>query len=158
MNVLEEAASLINGQRSKDYGHPRDNFNNIASLWTAYLGYEIDPLDVGLMMVLLKVARLESGVYQRDSIVDIAGYAGTLERIFEEPVADLDVMPESRVWQSILEVPTDITVTDVDDCKWKFIGDHWHYDVDDYWERGADPIETHDQDCPPFTEVLETTA
>lgn len=146
MNVLEEAAGLINGQRSKDYGHPRDNFKNIADLWTAYLGWEIKPLDVGLMMVLLKVARLENGVYHRDSVIDIAGYAGTLERIFEELIVDpfqrIDPMP--RVWQSFELVPAGVAVTDK-------AGDRC------YGDPGCSDLPFFNQFVP-FTEVLETDA
>lgn len=84
-SILQEAQRIIHGQRNKDYGHPRENFKNIADLWAAYLGWEINPMDVALMMVLMKVARLETGNYHRDSVTDIAGYAGTIERL-QEPV------------------------------------------------------------------------
>jgi hypothetical protein len=125
VSVLTDAHELIHGERNKAYGHPRENFKNIADLWTAYKGVEFTPMDVGLMMVLLKVARLENGVYHRDSITDIAGYAGTLERIFEEP-ADLDEpvssdgstpegnpKPSPRMWQFVFDIPHDTPFTEV---------------------------------------------
>jgi hypothetical protein len=95
-SILEEAQRIIFGQRNADYGHPRENFKNIADLWTAFKGVEFTPMDVALMMIQVKVARLESGVYHRDSVTDIAGYAGTIERL-QEPVEP----PKPREWDSL---------------------------------------------------------
>lgn len=86
-SILEEAQRIIHGQRNKDYGHPRENFAAIAALWNAYIMHKDEPVlllqDVANMMILLKVARLNNGVYHRDSVTDIAGYAGTIERLQE---------------------------------------------------------------------------
>jgi hypothetical protein len=71
--VLEEADTLINGQRQEDYGTPRQNFGVIADMWSAYLGADIEPRDVANMMALLKIARLRM-TNARDSAVDGAGY------------------------------------------------------------------------------------
>jgi hypothetical protein len=71
--VLEEADTLINGQRQEDYGTPRQNFGVIADMWAAYLGADIEPRDVANMMALLKIARLRM-TNARDSAVDGAGY------------------------------------------------------------------------------------
>lgn len=86
-SILEEAQGLIHGVRNKSYGHPRDNFRNIALLWNAYLDgkTEISELDHAVLMILVKVARLKNDGYHRDSVVDIAGYAGTIERL-QEPL------------------------------------------------------------------------
>ncbi|MGA0807292.1 MAG: DUF6378 domain-containing protein [Pseudohongiellaceae bacterium] len=71
--VLQEADTLINGQRQEDYGTPRQNFGVIADMWAAYLGADIEPRDVANMMALLKIARLRM-TNARDSAVDGAGY------------------------------------------------------------------------------------
>lgn len=78
--ILEEAATLVAGPRQGDYGHPRDNFTRIASLWSAYLKHGVSPEDVCVMMMLLKIAR---GLHKRDSLVDVAGYARCIEMIDE---------------------------------------------------------------------------
>ena len=53
-------------------------------MWNAYIASAGDrPLnaqDVGAMMILLKVARLANNPTHRDSLVDICGYAATIER------------------------------------------------------------------------------
>lgn len=73
--ILREAEHCICGQREQDYGSPESNFGIIANLWSDYLDAEITALDVAMMMVLLKVARIKNGGGSGDSFVDIAGYA-----------------------------------------------------------------------------------
>ncbi len=74
--VLDEAKTVINGERQDQYGNPEDNFTTIAELWSAYKGTTITPLDVAIMMSLLKIARISTGTDKRDSYVDCAGYIG----------------------------------------------------------------------------------
>lgn len=73
--ILKEAEKCICGQREQDYGSPEDNFTIIAGMWTAYTGTKITPLDVAMMMCLLKTARVKNGGGTGDSFVDLAGYA-----------------------------------------------------------------------------------
>lgn len=82
-SVLEEAEAIINGERRDDYGGPLESFTRIARLWEPILGVEISPYDVALCLIQLKVARAVNGM-QRDSIVDIAGYAGCVELMKRE--------------------------------------------------------------------------
>lgn len=87
-DVLQEARRIINGKRDTDYGTPENNFARIAALWTAYLEGKpggplpITPQDTAQMMILLKVARLIATPGHRDSVVDLAGYAGTIEKLW----------------------------------------------------------------------------
>jgi len=83
-SVLEEAEA-VGSERGDEYGDPTTNMGAIARLWSAYLrntaGWDLsaDPLgpgDVAQMMVLLKVARYQTGdPGNRDLFVDEAGYA-----------------------------------------------------------------------------------
>lgn len=90
--VLEEAGRLTSADRNRHYGHPRDNFQNTAAMWTAYLrgarklapGCEVSPRDFGMMMVLCKCAR-DANMPQRDNLTDAAGYVRCIERL-DEPV------------------------------------------------------------------------
>src|SRR4051812_41202651 len=36
MSILDEAASITQGERLADYGHPRENHLRTAALWNAY--------------------------------------------------------------------------------------------------------------------------
>ena len=81
MNILDEAQSIIYGDREKTYGNPAKNLNNIANFWSVYLDVEISAQDVAQMMVLLKLARLINTPNHRDSLVDAVGYLALVERI-----------------------------------------------------------------------------
>lgn len=78
--VTLEANRLVNGHRRQEYGHPRDNFERIASFWRIIFSCEVSPYQVGLAMIGLKMAR-ELNAPSRDGRVDIAGYAETLELV-----------------------------------------------------------------------------
>lgn len=81
--TISKALALTSGDRAKQHGDKRENHQNIANLWNAYLRDD-GPLgkrrltghDVAVMMCLLKIARLKSGTFNLDNYVDLAGYAG----------------------------------------------------------------------------------
>jgi hypothetical protein len=88
-SILQHAHELIFGDRNKAYGHPSENFQNVALLWNAYLQirdsdpsfHGLTPLDIAVLNILQKVARVARNQSHMDSWTDIAGYAGTAERI-----------------------------------------------------------------------------
>ena len=85
--TLVRAVECVCGDRQRDYGSPEDNFKLIADLWTAYMkteGLIFKPVDVAMMMALLKVARIRTGTGTEDSFVDLAGYAACAAEIATE--------------------------------------------------------------------------
>lgn len=74
-DILTKAAEIVGGHRTTEYGEPEDNFGIIARLWSAYLGVDISAVDVSMLMVLFKAARVKTGTGTEDSFIDIAGYA-----------------------------------------------------------------------------------
>lgn len=82
--TLKTALELTGGDRAKQHGDKRQNHQNIADLWNAYFADKLikspsepfAPIDVAIMMILVKVARTKSGTFNLDNFVDIAGYAG----------------------------------------------------------------------------------
>ena len=87
--LLEQAAVTVAGDRQDDYGDARVSHERIAALWSAFLGVEILPWQVDVLMILMKCSRLATSPDKTDSWVDIAGYAalgGTL--------APITVIPE----------------------------------------------------------------
>ena len=72
---LDAAAKAVLTDRAREYGHPEDSFGLIAALWSRYTEREISSADVAVMMILLKIARIEGNPRHADSWVDIAGYA-----------------------------------------------------------------------------------
>ena len=84
---LEEAINLVGCQRHVDYGDKKDNNNNIAKLWDAYLDVKIDAHDVAIMMTLLKIARTKLGKRTSDTYIDASAYmaiAGEIEAVTEK--------------------------------------------------------------------------
>lgn len=85
--VLKTASALVSGDREKTHGPKLQNHMNIAGLWTPFLrdklkdGAELTPLDVALMLALLKIARTKAGSHNVDDYVDLAGYAGVAGEI-----------------------------------------------------------------------------
>lgn len=80
-NVLDEANAAI--ERGRAYGKVTDDFERITGA-AAALGLDSNnPQHHPLYMILLKISRLVGSPGHRDSIVDIAGYARTLELLLE---------------------------------------------------------------------------
>ena len=91
--ILEKARTCVCGGRETDYGTPEDSFQTIAALWSAYTGHDYSPVDVAVMMGLLKIARIKSERATEDSFVDLAGYAACGGEIATEQ--------ESKDWKPV---------------------------------------------------------
>lgn len=82
--ILEEAQGAVYGDRQADYGTVTDNFQLIADYWNVTLKKKltapVTPAEIGLCMVGVKLARQQFKA-KRDNLVDIAGYAATLEKL-----------------------------------------------------------------------------
>ncbi len=74
-SILKEAMEITAKDRNRDYDEPERNFQRIADLFSVYLGTEIEPHDVAVLMMLTKVARIMTSPTKRDHWVDAAGYA-----------------------------------------------------------------------------------
>lgn len=83
VDILDLAHQAV-AERGENYGKPNENFERIAQLWSSYADHEFQIEDVGIMMMLVKVARLMENPHHQDSWVDIAGYSAiTAEAIAE---------------------------------------------------------------------------
>jgi len=72
--VLATAETLINGDRRASHGDPKQSFERIAALWSAYTGCTLSAKDVTMMMALLKISRTCYGQKNDDDYVDGVGY------------------------------------------------------------------------------------
>tara|TARA_R100000935_G_scaffold55909_1_gene86502 strand:- start:459 stop:734 length:276 start_codon:yes stop_codon:yes gene_type:complete len=87
-DCLQEACELINGERARDYGDAYLNHARIAALWSTYTQSkttDLTPVDVAMMMVLVKVARTIENP-KTDSFVDIAGYSALASEMVSKNV------------------------------------------------------------------------
>ncbi|WP_159585900.1 DUF6378 domain-containing protein [Chelativorans xinjiangense] len=89
-DIASRAAELVGGDRDRQHGAKRDNFDRIATMWNAWLhtrkepGADLSAHDVGIMMVLMKVARTQSGDLNLDDYVDMAGYASCAGEVAQQ--------------------------------------------------------------------------
>lgn len=87
-SICQEADRIVAGERRSDYGHPFDNFTHTGALWATILGVdEVTPEQVGLCMIAVKLSR-HTHAPKRDNLVDMAGYAKTLDLIASRREAD----------------------------------------------------------------------
>lgn len=88
--ILDTAKDIVCGDREEQYDSPENSFSAIAMLWNAYLSNKshvmdvhITPEDVGLMMTLFKIARMQTGRFKADSYIDACGYLACAGEIAE---------------------------------------------------------------------------
>jgi len=82
--ILNNATSAIYGDRHETHGSFRECFDLQAKLISAYLGVEVTPVDVCMIMDLVKTARIKSGKPIKDHFVDKAGYSALAAGVIDE--------------------------------------------------------------------------
>jgi hypothetical protein len=89
-DLLREAAALIAGPRAEMHGDMRDNHENIAELWNAFLRIRRDPTEpltgaqVAICMALVKIARTQTGDDNPDDLRDAAGYCAIASELTDD--------------------------------------------------------------------------
>lgn len=76
---LERASAAVHGRRQDEYGHPAAFFTRVAGVWRELFGWEVEPQDVALAMVMFKAVRLRESPHHQDSATDVAGYIEAYE-------------------------------------------------------------------------------
>ena len=85
MDILNEARTLIEGDRQDAYGDPLRMWEKIASAWSVIFGFDITPEQAILAMCQVKLIR-QSIRHRTDNIVDLAGYALLLQQLSDEDI------------------------------------------------------------------------
>ena len=89
--TLKQSIDIITGQREEDYGDAHKNFSNVAGLWSIVLGTKVQPWQVAVMLLQLKVARIIKTPTHDDSWIDAAGYIGLGAELATEKMADWEL-------------------------------------------------------------------
>ena len=79
-DVAAYAARLVSDKRQYEYGHPLDNLDRAAQIWSVILGTDVTAEQVALCMIGMKIAR-QVHKPKPDTVVDIIGYALTLHMV-----------------------------------------------------------------------------
>ncbi|MGL5979346.1 MAG: DUF6378 domain-containing protein [Phocaeicola sp.] len=74
MNILQEADSIVSGDRAADYGDIVENFNRIAEIASIMSNKAITADDCVNVLIAVKLSR-EAFKHKRDNLVDLCGYA-----------------------------------------------------------------------------------
>ena len=79
-DIASYAAQLVSEDRQDEYGHPLDNLDRAAKIWSVILGADVTAEQVSLCMIGMKIAR-QVHKPKADTVVDIIGYALTLHMV-----------------------------------------------------------------------------
>ena len=71
--LLDNVVKTIHA-RGVSYGHPISQHKRIAELWSAYLGYPIQPNEAAICMALVKISRSAEDCENVDNYTDALGY------------------------------------------------------------------------------------
>ena len=76
--------------RGVSYGHPITNHKRIAELWSAYIGYPIQPNEVAICMALVKISRQAEDPTKLDNYKDCLAYIAIAKSITDAMQDDND--------------------------------------------------------------------
>lgn len=88
--IADEAKTIVNEERVKEYGAPDKNFARVASAINALYGTDFKPWDVPVIMSLVKLSRVVESPQKRDSWIDLIGYALANELAADAEGRELD--------------------------------------------------------------------
>ena len=100
--ICQEAAKLVDGERSRTHGEKQASHDRIAEYWSVYLQAPVSAKDVSSLMELLKMARQQVGAYNRDDYVDRAGYAGVTGELAALEVKHANSASQKRIDETVL--------------------------------------------------------
>jgi len=84
------ASEIVSTERDS-HGDAYDNHKQIAELWSAFLGVEIEAWEAAIMMQHVKQSRMQAGTLIADHFVDVAGYADVaLFSAVKDPDTEVD--------------------------------------------------------------------
>lgn len=78
--ILQEAQSLVYGDRNNSYGHPADDYGRTVQAFNALTGRDLTTEEGVLFMMCVKLSR-QAFKHSRDNLVDLAGYAACAQRV-----------------------------------------------------------------------------
>lgn len=85
-DVLDTAKKLITGDRQRQYGSFRDQMESVAKMVEGATGMVLPSHVVAMVLICLKVKRINTSHGDLDSEVDLAGYAALYAEYFKSDI------------------------------------------------------------------------
>lgn len=82
-SALQEAHSLVYGDRGTDYSHPHDDYSRTVAIFNAMTGRDLTVEEGVKFMIAVKLSRDKHSPQVRDHLVDLAGYTECLRLVRE---------------------------------------------------------------------------
>ena len=106
--VAHEAIKAVTGDRGHSYGHPWQDFSKTAQMWKVlFPESDVTPQKVAMAMMMVKISR-ELNRPKRDNVVDIVGYAITLDAVnkhAEKLEANWERWCDRQTWSNPYQEP-----------------------------------------------------
>jgi hypothetical protein len=100
--ILEEAISIICGDRNVQYGEPDADFRRTANLLNALefnvSGKPLESHHIAIIGIALKLSRMTWSPEKRDHWLDVAGYAACGWECAEHKTNSCEPEPDDHVW------------------------------------------------------------
>ena len=84
MNDRSDVTTEVIDQRVQVYGDPTETFVRIAQVWSGVLGVEVNPTDVPLCLIGMKIVRTTEAPDYSDNSDDIEGYLDIFRQLVGE--------------------------------------------------------------------------
>ena len=85
--ILQHAYKIVNQDRQNTYGHPKDDYTKVTSIFEALTGKQLTLTEALLFMVSVKLARLKTNLDQGhlhyDTLLDTIGYLTCINMIHQ---------------------------------------------------------------------------
>jgi hypothetical protein len=93
-DILKEAERIITQDRAATHGNAEDSFAMIGKMWGAYLGINVLPHDVAMLMVLFKAVRFRGNPTNSENALDAVGYSALAGEIATKPAEPATPHPD----------------------------------------------------------------
>ena len=86
--ILQQAYKLVNQDRQNTYGHPKDDYTKVTTIFQTLTGHQLTLTEALLFMVSVKLARLKTnlnlGKLHHDTLLDAIGYLTCINMIHQK--------------------------------------------------------------------------
>lgn len=104
MDERDDILSELVDRRRRVYGNPTETFARIAQMWSGLIDHKIEPYQVPLMMVAMKLVRTDVTPDYADNSDDISGYMDIFRQIIGDDMIRARTVDEfiEKKWPQVV--------------------------------------------------------